>query len=74
VEILLRLTRQSHTLIPVFIGIARAGSEEPVVKAGTDEELQNHTFGGPLHILIIPASLHPVEEEYLIRFAGYVPR
>ena len=73
IDILLGLSRQSHSIIPVFIGIARAGSDAPVVRAGSDEEVQNHPFGGPLHILIIPGSLHPIEEEYLTRFAGYVP-
>ena len=32
--------------------------------------LQNHDFGGPLHILIVPASLHFMEAEALKMLAG----
>ena len=72
-QILDTLTLQSGVDIPLVIGIARAGSDTPVVRAGTPKEIQNYSFGGPLHILIVPGSLHPIEEEYLNLFAGYVP-
>lgn len=67
------LAEREDYLIPLVIGIARAGSKEPMVRAGTIQEVHNHFFGEPLHILVVPASLHPVEEEYLICFAGYDP-
>ncbi len=54
----------------LYVGIARAGSECPVVKAGTGTALKETEFGPPLHILIVPADLHPVEREYLEIFAG----
>ncbi len=52
------------------VGIARAGSPSPVVKADTLGKLKDYDFGPPLHVLVIPASLHFMEEEALKRFAG----
>ena len=52
------------------VGIARAGSRSPEVKATTLARLKEYDFGPPLHILVIPASLHVVENEALKAFAG----
>jgi diphthine synthase len=52
------------------IGIARACSPCPCVKAGKIEALESFDFGGPLHIMVIPAELHFLEEEALQAFAG----
>ncbi|WP_299522544.1 diphthine synthase [uncultured Methanobrevibacter sp.] len=52
------------------IGIARVGSKDVVVKAGTIDELISHDFGGPLHCIVIPSKLHIVEAEYLVEIAG----
>lgn len=54
----------------LYVGIARAGSRYPVVAAGTGARLKEIDFGSPLHILIVPADLHPMEREYLEVFAG----
>lgn len=54
----------------MYVGIGRAGSKDPCVVAGGSEHLRSADFGPPLHVLIVPASLHPVEEEYLELFAG----
>jgi diphthine synthase len=54
----------------LYVGIARAGSPQPVVRAGTGAALKETDFGPPLHILVVPADLHPVEREYLEMFAG----
>ncbi len=54
----------------LYIGIARAGSGEPVVIAGNGNKLKSADFGGPLHILVVPAELHLMEQEYLENFAG----
>jgi diphthine synthase len=70
VEIIGTLSEDQGIPIPVYIGIARAGSPDPVVIAGNAEKLKNSDFGGPLHILTIPASLHQIEEEYLHIFAA----
>jgi len=52
------------------VGVARAGSSSPVIRADALGRLKEHDFGPPLHVLIVPASLHFVEEEALQRFAG----
>lgn len=54
----------------LFVGVARAGSEKPVVRAGSLEDLLTFDFGPPLHTLLVPASLHLIEREYLEVFAG----
>ncbi len=56
----------SRTLV---IGVARAGSHEPTVKAGYLEEVMNHDFGAPPHTLIFPGKLHFMEAEALITLA-----
>jgi diphthine synthase len=56
--------------IPLYVGIARAGSENPVVKAGKADVMKLLDFGPPLHILVIPAELHDMERSYLEMFAG----
>jgi len=53
----------------VVIGIARAGSKAPVVKAGYTEEVMNYDFGKPPHTIIFPGKLHFMEAEALITFA-----
>ncbi|MGZ4911981.1 MAG: diphthine synthase [Halobacteriota archaeon] len=52
------------------VGIARAGSPSPVVKTDVLGRLKDYDFGPPLHVLVIPAPLHFMEEEALERFAG----
>lgn len=45
--------------------MSRAGSGNPTIMYGTVSEFKDRDFGSPLHVLVLPASLHPVEEEYL---------
>ncbi|MCX9084547.1 MAG: diphthine synthase [Candidatus Methanoperedens sp.] len=52
------------------VGIARAGSVTPEVHSDYLGKLKDHDFGGPLHILIIPASLHFIEAEALVKLCG----
>jgi diphthine synthase len=52
------------------IGIARAGSDDATVKADLLPRLQSYDFGGPLHILIVPAKLHFMEAQALTVLAG----
>ncbi|MGP8320994.1 MAG: diphthine synthase [Methanosarcinaceae archaeon] len=54
----------------IAVGIARAGSNAPIVKADYVNSLINFDFGAPLHILVIPAELHFIEAEALIKLAG----
>jgi len=70
VELLEEQCKRSGNTIPIYIGIARAGSPSPVVHAGNAEEMKNFDFGGPLHVMVVPAELHEMEREYLMRFAG----
>ncbi len=57
----------------VCVGIARAGSPDPCVRAANIQALRSFDFGGPLHIMVVPASLHFLEEEALQALAGYRP-
>lgn len=52
------------------IGIARAGSDDPVVKADLLAELVRYDFGPPLHIMVLPAGLHFMEARALVALAG----
>lgn len=47
------------------IGVARLGSEDQQIVAGTMEDLLDVDFGPPLHSLIISGELHSMEEEIL---------
>jgi len=70
VELLEEQCKRAEKTIPLYVGIARAGSPSPIVHAGTAEEMKSFDFGGPLHIMVVPAELHEMEREYLKRFAG----
>jgi diphthine synthase len=50
--------------------VARAGSPDPVVAADRLSALAEREFGGPLHALVLPGSLHHVEREALATLAG----
>jgi diphthine synthase len=52
------------------IGIARAGSEMPTLKAGFLKELSIYYFGDPPFSLIFPGEMHFMEVDSLIAFAG----
>jgi diphthine synthase len=54
----------------VAVGVARAGSPAPTLKAGFVEELVTHDFGEPPQSLIFPGDLHFMEAEALVAFAG----
>jgi len=49
--------------------VARAGSDNPVVAAGTIKDLINMDFGHPLHTLVVPGRLHFMEIEALMVLA-----
>ncbi|MGD0203564.1 MAG: diphthine synthase [Candidatus Bathyarchaeia archaeon] len=54
----------------VAVGIARAGSNNPMLKADFVKNLVNYDFGEPPYSLIFPGDLHFMETESLIAFAG----
>jgi diphthine synthase len=57
----------TNTLV---VGIARAGSTNPTVKADSIEELLIYDFGEPPYSIIFPGKLHFMETEALIVLAG----
>jgi diphthine synthase len=58
------------TMNTLAIGIARAGSDEPQVKASLIKDLLDYDFAGPPHTLVFPGSLHFTEAEALVVLAG----
>jgi len=70
VDLLELMAGDRRSKIPLYVGIARAGSTEPVVRDGSADVIRSVDFGSPLHILVIPAELHEMEREYLEVFAG----
>jgi diphthine synthase len=64
-----RMKQGVVTMNTIVVGIARAGSKNPVVKAGYIKEVIKHNFGGPPHSLVIPSKLHFMEAEALITLA-----
>jgi diphthine synthase len=62
--------RRVITLSTLVLGVARAGSANPTVKAGYVGDAMNHEFGPPPHVLVFPGKLHFMEAEALITLAG----
>ncbi|MFP9191078.1 diphthine synthase [Natrialbaceae archaeon A-CW1-1] len=54
----------------VGVVVARAGSPDPLVAAGTMTDLATKEFGDPLHLLVIPGELHLLEADALCELAG----
>jgi diphthine synthase len=54
----------------IVLGVARAGSKNPTVKADCIKELLKLDFGGPPQSLIFPGELHFMEAEALVTLAG----
>jgi len=54
----------------VTVGVARAGSTTPTLKADFAEELLKFDFGEPPQSLIFPGTLHFMEAEALVTLAG----
>lgn len=52
------------------VAIARAGSRKPVVSADRFSTLADRDFGDPLHLLVVPGDLHPMEADALVDLAG----
>ncbi|MDH5268124.1 MAG: diphthine synthase, partial [Candidatus Bathyarchaeota archaeon] len=65
-----RKRSQVITKETLVVGIARAGSKPPVVKAGYVENMITYDFGAPPHVLVFPGKLHFMEAEALITLAG----
>ncbi len=65
-------TKRNRVVNPstLTVGIARAGSNNPTVKADYVADLINYDFGPPPHSLVFPGKLHFVEAEALVTLAG----
>ena len=50
--------------------VGQAGSDAPVVTADTLDNLAAQTYGDPLHMLVVPGSLHYIERDALVELAG----
>jgi diphthine synthase len=70
VALLEKMAAARQLTIPLYVGVARAGSDDVIVRAGPAEKIGSEEFGPPLHILVIPAELHDMEQRYLEIFAG----
>lgn len=64
--------RKQRVVTPetLAVGVARAGSRYPKVKADFLKELVNYGFGGPPHSIVFPGRLHFMEAEALVVLAG----
>jgi diphthine synthase len=62
--------RGAVTADTVVVGIARAGGNNPTLKADFVKDLVNFDFGQPPFSLIFPGELHFMEVDSLIAFAG----
>jgi len=73
-EVLLKIEekrkRNVATMETLAVGVARAGSSNPTVKADFIKELLNYDFGEPPYSIVFPAALHFMEAEALITLAG----
>jgi diphthine synthase len=54
----------------VAVGIAKAGSNNPTLKANFIKDLENYNFGDPPYSLIFPGDLHFMEVDSLITFGN----
>ncbi len=57
----------------LVVGVARAGSEGPIVKADYVQNILKYDFGPPPHTLVFPGKLHFMEAEALITLAKAPP-
>lgn len=65
-----KLKKMTVTKETLVVGVARAGSSDPTVKAGFIRGILNYDFRGPPYSLIFPGKLHFMEAEALTVLAG----
>ncbi len=51
--------------LELVVGVARMGSNGPHVYGGSPQDVADHDYGEPLHLLVAPGELHDVERRYL---------
>lgn len=64
------LGRNVFTEDSLVLVVARADSEDCLVRGGSAGELKDENFGNPPHVLIVPGNLHFLEAEALQELAG----
>jgi diphthine synthase len=73
-ELLLKIEEKKKkgiiTVDSLVVGIARAGSDNPMVKADSVKKLLDYDFGESPYSIIFPGKLHFMEAEALIVLAG----
>ncbi|XP_065341136.1 diphthine methyl ester synthase [Cloeon dipterum] len=52
----------------LIVGLARVGSDSQKIMAGSLKMMSASDLGPPLHCLIVPGELHPLETEYLEQY------
>ncbi len=67
-KIELRKNEKIFTENRELIGIARLGSEKPIIAYGKAKDLLNFDFGEPPHCIIVPGKMHFIEEEFLSQY------
>jgi diphthine synthase len=65
-----KLKKKVFTPNTLAVVVARAGSDDAVIKADRVSKLSKVNFGPPPHVLIVPGKLHFMEAEALKMFAG----
>jgi diphthine synthase len=55
---------------PLGVVVGQAGSDDPTVRADRLSALADRSFGPPLHLLVLPGELHPIEREAIVGLAG----
>jgi len=63
-----RLVAAGEEGLAVVVG--QAGSDDPTVVADRLPALCERSFGPPLHLLVLPGDLHPIERGALVELAG----
>ncbi|KAK1806055.1 hypothetical protein P4O66_013096, partial [Electrophorus voltai] len=53
----------------VCVGLARVGSDNQAIRAGSLREMASSDLGGPLHSMLITGHLHPLEVDMLKLFS-----
>lgn len=54
----------------ICICVARIGSDSQKIVTTSLEEASSLNIGGPLHSIVIPGNMHPLEEEAIKLFAS----
>ncbi|CAG5120286.1 unnamed protein product, partial [Candidula unifasciata] len=70
-QLLLIVERRGKYLTPdsVCVAVARVGAGDQKIAVATLEEMTHQDLGQPLHSLVIPGQMHPLEMQMLRLFA-----